>query len=169
MTAYERRESGTLAGRDNRALRRADVRDRGREPSLCGIAQHRDDRRDWCGQHDEIAIGEIADRRALVVDHTAPAGRVCDLRAIDAADRDVGPFLAQTERNRSADEPESDNADACGAPDAGVRHGAQRLQPRRATDSTQMLRPIAGAMMRSSAMSWSNCAGNIDCAPSDRA
>ncbi len=38
--------------------------------------------------------------------------------------------------------------------------------PRRATGSRQMLRPIAGAMMRSSAISRSNCAGNSDCAPS---
>ena len=38
--------------------------------------------------------------------------------------------------------------------------------PRRATGSRQMLRPIAGAMIRSSAISRSNCAGNIDCAPS---
>jgi hypothetical protein len=29
-----------------------------------------------------------------------------------------------------------------------------------------MLRPIAGAMIRSSAISRSNCDGNIDCAPS---
>ena len=29
-----------------------------------------------------------------------------------------------------------------------------------------MLRPIAGAMIRSSAIKWSNCDGNIDCAPS---
>ena len=40
--------------------------------------------------------------------------------------------------------------------------------PRRATGSRQMLRPIAGAMIRSSAISRSNCAGNIDCAPSRR-
>ena len=38
--------------------------------------------------------------------------------------------------------------------------------PLRATGSRQMLRPIAGAMMRSSAISRSNCAGNSDCAPS---
>ena len=34
-----------------------------------------------------------------------------------------------------------------------------RAQPRRATGSRQMLRPIAGAMMRSSAISRSNCPG----------
>ena len=38
--------------------------------------------------------------------------------------------------------------------------------PARATASRQMLRPIAGAMMRSSAIRRSNCDGNIDCAPS---
>ena len=44
--------------------------------------------------------------------------------------------------------------------------GNQRAHPRRATGSRQMLRPIAGAMIRSSAINRSNCAGNIDCAPS---
>ena len=39
-------------------------------------------------------------------------------------------------------------------------------QPRRAIGSRQMLRPMAGAMMRSSAINRSNCGGCIDCAPS---
>ena len=44
---------------------------------------------------------------------------------------------------------------------------ARRAPSRRGvTGSRQMLRPIAGAMIRSSAISRSNCAGNIDCAPS---
>ena len=34
--------------------------------------------------------------------------------------------------------------------------------PRRVTGSRQMLRPIAGAMIRSSAINRSNCDGNID-------
>ena len=43
---------------------------------------------------------------------------------------------------------------------------AQTPHPRLATGSRQMPRPIAGAMIRSSAISRSNCDGNIDCAPS---
>ena len=51
--------------------------------------------------------------------------------------------------------------------DAGVESGScYRAHPRRATGSKQMLRPIAGAMTRSSAIRRSNCEGNIDWAPS---
>jgi hypothetical protein len=45
----------------------------------------------------------------------------------------------------------------------------QRPQPLRRSVSTQIERPIAGAMIRSSAMSCSNCAGWSDCGPSLRA
>src|SRR5439155_6222125 len=62
--------------------------------------------------------------------------------------------------------------------DAEIHHLKSNLQsairnqqyqlphPRRFTGSRQMLRPMAGAMMRSSAISRSNCDGNSDCAPS---
>ena len=62
-----------------------------------------------------------------------------------------------------ADQPEADDSDA------GKRGLRYLAHPRRATASRQMLRPIAGAMIRNSAMSRSNCAGNRDCAPSLRA
>ena len=48
----------------------------------------------------------------------------------------------------------------------GIRKSAYRAQPRLATGSRQIDRPMAGAMIRSSAMSRSNCDGNIDWAPS---
>jgi len=81
-------------------------------------------------------------------------------RAIDAGNADAGPALADGERDRPADQPEA------GDGEAAKRRLAQRDQPLRDTGSRQMLRPIAGAMMRSSAISRSNCAGNIDWAPS---
>ena len=56
-----------------------------------------------------------------------------------------------------------------GPPIRSTLRRRQRAQPRRASGSVQMLRPIAGAMIRSSAISRSNCTGNIDCAPSESA
>src|SRR5205814_2141051 len=82
---------------------------------------------------------------------------------IDAGDADVRPRTTRRARDRPADQPKSGDADRA------KRRLTHLLQPRRATDSTQILLPIAGAMTRSSAMSRSNCAGNIDCAPSERA
>ena len=50
---------------------------------------------------------------------------------------------------------------------SAIRNQQYQLpHPRRFTGSRQMLRPMAGAMMRSSAISRSNCDGNSDCAPS---
>ena len=99
---------------------------------------------------------------------------------------DGRPDLPRRQRDRSADQPEADDADllrrsGCPAPADRLNDGNSELRsivevcpsssrslPSRAvaTGSRQMLRPIAGAMMRSSAISRSNCAGNIDCAPS---
>ena len=79
---------------------------------------------------------------------------------IDAGDADPRPAFADGQRDRPADQPKAGDREA-------AKWGlAQRDQPLRETDSRQMLRPIAGAMIRSSAISRSNCAGNSDCAPS---
>ena len=136
-----------------------------------------------------------------------PHRRLEHVLVVDGDDERRRPDLPRRQRNRSADQPQADDADLledrrCPSRRAGLDNGEFhddcrfRLQiairdetqidsrsqcgicncssiarfydpqPRRATGSRQMLRPMAGAMIRSSAISRSNCAGNIDCAPS---
>ena len=86
------------------------------------------------------------------------------------------PGPAGGQRDRPADQAEADDGDSLEdrrGPGRAFRHDGQDphylAHPRRVTGSTQMLRPMAGAMMRSSAIKRSNWAGSNDCAPSLRA
>ena len=96
--------------------------------------------------------------------------RVDDVGSVDGGDDAGRPAASSRERNRSADQSEPDDGDPGKRTISGswvrpIIH-PWTPQPRRATGSRQMLRPIAGAMIRSSAMRRSNCAGNSDWAPS---
>ena len=138
-------------------------------------------------EHDEV--GAVREREIVAADvrrsrAPAPPRRLQRDRSRRSEHR--GCDLTQRERNRSADQPEAHdgdllkhamtmlNARMLNAEVNSEFNSAFRLQHSElliapaaaATGSRQMLRPIAGAMIRSSAIRRSNCAGNSDCAPS---
>ena len=122
--------------------------------SACGDDERRaargsmlDDGVDRRGQHDDVSASPIALERLAVDRPCGPRGPASAACAASAIDPPISPSPTIASR--------------------GCVSGTHTCaQPRRATGSRQMLRPIAGAMIRSSAISRSNCAGNIDCAPS---
>src|SRR5688500_17235299 len=94
------------------------------------------------GKHEQIARLQFL-RTARCVDDTSAQSLLDDRLIVPRRNREPRDRAAQRKRHRAANQPEAgdDNAAEC-----------QRPQPLRATGSTQMLRPIAGAMMRSSAI-----------------
>ena len=126
----------------------------GQERERRGVLQHR--RR----QHDEIGVCGRGQRVSPAVRDPHPQRGVDDRRPIDRGDDHRRPATLDGERDRSADEAEAVDRDA---PERRLAHTPQ---PRRETGSRQMPRPMAGAMIRSSAIRRSNWFGNSDCAPS---
>src|SRR5271155_59604 len=102
--------------------------------------------------------GEIAVMR--FIDGPARFRLAHRLGAIPASDVHVRRIFFQRQRERSTDQPGAKNGDPLD--EVGGRHESYDAQ-------AAMVRPMAGAMMRSSRMSCSNCAGSSDCAPSDSA
>ena len=107
-------------------------------------------------QDDEV--GAIREREVLaaVVGHTQASSGLDDAWAIDRDQPARRPRRAQGQRDRATDQAAADYRDT-------VKHAASVNpyvpHPRRLTCSRQMLRPIAGAMILSSAIRRSNCAG----------
>ncbi len=104
-------------------------------------------------EHHEVGAADEAQIVAALVDDARIERRGDDARPIDGSNRDRRPPPLDGERNGSADQPEADDGDA------GKGRLTQTPHPLRATGSRQMPRPIAGAMIRSSAIRRSNCDG----------
>ena len=134
-------------------------------------------------EDDDVRLGEHDQVVGRDVDGVQPHRRLEHVLVVDADDQRLRPELPRRQRDRTANQAEADDADLVedrrlpstagnGRPGCNAdRYETQATESRRptrrgATGSRQMLRPIAGAMIRSSAIRRSNCAGNIDCAPS---
>jgi hypothetical protein len=166
-------------GRNDLALRAAGIGDDHRAMDVVvELAQQGEILTDRRRQDDQV---DFREHNEIVCRHVDGVQAHCgleDVLVVDSNDERARPELPCRQRNRPADQAEPDDADAR-EDRRGSRAGGARLddgklhtracqlpQPRRATGSRQMLRPIAGAIMRSSAISRSNWAGNIDWAPS---
>ena len=115
--------------------------------------QHRDVLQDGSGQHHEIRSVCLVEPIAAGVNGSQPERSLDDPRPIDGGHPHAGPAAPDRERNRATDQAEADDGDAC------KWSVGQTPHPLLATGSRQILRPIAGAMIRSSAIRRSNCAG----------
>ena len=130
------------------------------------------------GQHDEFRFGDDDGIVGADVDRAEPDAGLEPIVAVHADDERRRERLPGGKRNRGAQRAEPDDREPIEdrralRPASGLHDRQERPvghqptpQPRRATGSTQMERPMAGAMMRSSAIRRSNCEGNKVCAPS---
>jgi hypothetical protein len=180
MPAHERQAAWQRrSGSHDRAFRAADIGDHGfagndggktSQHPLVLAARGREDHK----------VGLRGDDRVVGADINGmqPDGGLDDVVVVDSNHKGCGPCLAHGHGQRAANQAQPNDGDTLehgrGRRQlAGLHHaqtaGAVRHpppQPRRTTGSTQIVRPIAGAMIRSSAIRRSNCDGNIVWAPS---
>ena len=151
MNSRAVRESGS--GGHDRPFRAPGIRHQRAADVLRQTVERRDVLQHGRRKHHQVCAGDDPQIVAALVDDPRVERRADDVRPIHGGNRDRRPSPFDGKRERAADQPEPDDGDA------GKRWLSQTPHPLRDTGSRQMPRPIAGAMIRSSAMRRSNCDG----------